>query len=298
MENRQIDERGARPLTAKTPSTRSRVFSFLAVMLAIDLVEVYFYASGINSFTFDFDELLLRYLIISQTVLVSIWVGLGGVSVTLRVFVALAFIEGWCFLLPVRFIEYLPDGYMLKRYPEQMFDKLMPVFLLLAILLWAGRLFGLRLLNLKDEGTCRPPLARFQFSLRCLLEWTAIVAAFLGSLNYIFPLQRGGLLNHYYWFRTGYLGYAASYACLALLLTWAVLGIRARTIRLLVQTVFAFVAVRLFYQHALVSREGETFLFSAILLGCLWYLRAIGFRMVWQFWKRSHAAPTNVAPLS
>jgi hypothetical protein len=42
MESQQRVELNAPSLAEKTPSTRSRVFLFLAVMLAINLVEVYF----------------------------------------------------------------------------------------------------------------------------------------------------------------------------------------------------------------------------------------------------------------
>jgi hypothetical protein len=280
MEVSRSHESNAPSLACNTHSVRPHMLGLLAAMLAIDLVEVYFCVRGINSSVIDFDENLPQCLIVGQTILLSIWTGLGGTSVTLRCFATLAFIEGWCFLLPVRFIEIWPDGYTLRCYPQQMFNALMPVFLLLVVLLWLGRLFGLRLVKVEENGERRPASARFQFSIRCLLEWTAIVAAFLGSLSYIFRRGTYPAMGHY-WFWQYCAEYAASYSTLALLLAWAVLGVRARLVRLVIQVVFAFMAVRLLVQHELFAHEMKTFLLAAILLASLWCIRVIGYRMVW-----------------
>jgi hypothetical protein len=266
-------------------------------MLAINLVEVYFYVRGFTTPSFQFDELLLQCMVVGQTALLSIWVGLGRLPVTLRCFAALVFIEGCSLLIPIRCVaSYLPTGYALGYYPKELFNTMLPVFLAVVVPLWIGRLFGLRIARLSEVETRDPTRRRFQFSIRCLLEWITIAAIFLGSLTYVIG-KAEGLTVHMEWKRYAVNG--ACYAGMALGLAWAILGIRWSAVRVVAQAVFAFLPIRLLCQGTLLSPRagfGDFALIAAILFPCLWYFRAIGCRIVWQFRMQSRGVPTIAAP--
>lgn len=238
---------------------------------------------GTNPFTLNFDLSLLLGLIMAQTILLALWSGLGNFFVTFRCFVTLIFIESWCLLLPFLFQDaYNPLNTAYIRNlinAKALFNTLLPMFLIIAIPLWIGRLFGLKLLNIKADSAIRPSMQnRFQFSIRCLLEWITIAAVFMGSLTYILGKGEGFAL-HREWKEFAFK--SVLYAVAALILSWAVLGIRWTTLRVIIQVVVAFMLVRSICLRILNMEDMSAALSIAFLLASLWFLRRLDYRLVW-----------------
>jgi hypothetical protein len=152
---------------------------------------------------------------------------------------------------------------------------------MITVPLWTSRLFGMRLLNLErafsEDFSQRN---RFQFSIRCLLEWITIAAVFMASLTYIFGKGETFVL-HRDWEQI--IVIAACNALLALSLTWAVLSVEKGNLRI-IQAVFTFIFVHVLLFYFVNVEASDIFSFPlavAVILPSLWFFRGIGYRLTW-----------------
>jgi hypothetical protein len=286
MENPQNQELPSASLNPNPPAHRRYVTDFLITIAAIPVIDICTteLVSTVNHIYCGscLDRTLM--LVIAQTCLVAIWVGLGKNYVTWRCFAALVFIETWCLVLSIL------NDYWKIRSPnfvsKELFNSLILIFLTIAIPLWIGRIFGIHLINTKEEYTPIQLENRFQFSIRCLLEWISIAAIFMASLSYIFG-KVDGLELHLEWKKI--LVEAFLYSLLTLSMTWAVLGVHWRALRIIqILTIFAIVYISIL-QHprgklATLSIFPLPFYF---LIPSLWFFRSVGYRLVWRNFSKT-----------
>jgi hypothetical protein len=145
----------------------------------------------------------------------------------------------------------------------------------------------LQLINIWEKLDLSPTLQRrFQFSLRCLLEWITITAIFMGSLTYMFG-QEGNFVFRNDWFETAVWALCCAICCL--LLTPAVLSIHWNSAHITIQMIFAFLVLRFFCLGGIScafswddGRLARLFLTLTIFFASLWYFRGVGYRLVWR----------------
>jgi hypothetical protein len=262
-------------------SYRRYLFAFVAAMFIIDVLESLLAADIFSSSCGRLDVILLLNLVIAQACLLSIWAGIGRSAVTLRCFITLIFIECWSKLIPV----IVPNAY--NNYigdTKVLFNYLILIFIGIAIPLWIGRFFGLHIINIREKTHDSRLSPRFQFSLRCLLEWVTIAAIFMGSLTYIYGKGQGFVL-HADWFDIVF--WSLGYVIICLLLTCAVFWVHWNTFNIMINLLAAFSILRILVFGAIPffygSDEKNSGLLHTMLIfySSLWFFHFIGYRLAW-----------------